>query len=116
MTIEELDVDVVNQFLADIGDAAPELINLFISESRARFIRMGQLTADKNWTALASEAHALKSVAKTYGLVCLGDVADHLEQACLKGLPRDIRQHLDVIQNSAEAAFKALAAKAGMQN
>jgi hypothetical protein len=47
MTTEELDIDAINQFLTDIGDAAPELINFFISESRAKIIRMGQLTADK---------------------------------------------------------------------
>ena len=87
-----------------------------ISESRARIIHMGQLTADKDWNALSGQAHTLKSAAKTYGLVRLGDVADHLEQACLEGLPNDIGQYLNVIQNSAEPAFEALAAKAGMQD
>jgi len=45
---EELDVDTYNQFFTDIGNAAPELTNFFITENCGQTIRIGQLTTDKD--------------------------------------------------------------------
>jgi hypothetical protein len=48
MTVEELGIDAVNQFLTNIGDTTPVFINLIITESCTITTRMGQLTSVKD--------------------------------------------------------------------
>jgi hypothetical protein len=54
MTVEELGIDAINQFLTNIGDTTPVLVSLIITESCTITTRMGQLTSEKDWRLLLS--------------------------------------------------------------
>ena len=108
MSTEDLDLEVVDQFLADVGSAAPELVDLFIDETNSRLARMGKMATDQNWSSLAIESHALKSAASTYGLGGIADIADQLDHACRKNDDESAVRYMAIIQNAREPALTAL--------
>ncbi|UCC15372.1 MAG: Hpt domain-containing protein, partial [Gammaproteobacteria bacterium] len=63
-------------------DLVPKLVAVFVSElgTRARGISQGLESGDTK--RLASEAHALKSSASTYGATAIAECARRIDQAC----------------------------------
>ena len=80
----------------------PRMVGVFVEElqSRASHIAEGVETHDSR--RLASEAHALKSSAATYGAVAIAEHARRLDQACKDGN-----------QLEAEAQARAILARVG---
>lgn len=103
MITEPHDQSVINQFLEDVGEAARNLIPLFVNETRARVNRMEQLTNASDWRSLGDEAHALKSSSGTYGLTALALIAAELERACRDGRHADAKLQMGLIGEKTES-------------
>ncbi len=108
MTSKGIDLETIDQFLKDVGPAAPELVGLFINETRTLLDHMDQLASDRNWQKVADEAHKLKSSARTYGLSDLANVAGQLEQACTDDSAQDPAYFMRILQGNSVAALNAL--------
>lgn len=116
MAPKELDLDVVDQFLRDVGSAASELIKLFVDETTARLARMEQLTSERDWAALAAESHTLKSASRTYGLEEQADIAEQLDQACREEDADSAVRFMRMLQNNSASALNALVRETGEKN
>jgi len=64
------------------AEIAPRLISVFIKELRTRAGRIEESSQHLDFSCLASEAHALKSSAATYGAAIVRDHALRLDSAC----------------------------------
>ena len=87
------------------GDAARELIDFFIEETRRRLDRMAGFAGAGDLKALELEAHSLLGSAETNGLQSLGDKAGKLESVCLSG---DAGRGRDLMADMADTAPEML--------
>lgn len=77
-----LDEDVLAKVASDTSwGFLSTTINQFFDETEARLPRMLENTQSKNWTDLASEAHALKGSSAWFGAMQLNAVSKQIEQA-----------------------------------
>jgi HPt (histidine-containing phosphotransfer) domain-containing protein len=100
-----LDEPLLQLLEVDCEGALPDLLRVFLDESRSRLARIdGLLRGDRRSGELAREAHTLKGAAVTFGCAALGAAARDLELAATAG-----RTDLDRLMQEVNAAHVAAA-------
>ncbi len=77
------DVAVLSQLSQEMG--AANQFDVLSAFERELTQRLGRILNESNPEAIAREAHAIKSTARTFGATQLGNVAQHLEELCSAG-------------------------------
>lgn len=86
LAMELIDLDTLRQLEEDTSkELLPQMIALFCKETRERIAKIHQATQTNDFVALASEAHAIKSGAGTFGARELQALARIVEQASRDG-------------------------------
>jgi len=86
----------------------PELIDIFITHAKERFLKMTDAAGRMDLVQLENEAHALKGSAATFGVMRLHQLASDMEQACKENDEAFITKHANKISVEGEIAADAL--------
>lgn len=106
-----VDDSVLAQLRQDAGASLTgELIDAFMAETDERLERMTQAIDAGDLTAVAAEAHAMKSSSGTFGAPRLQAAATELEAAAKKGAAEDTRSLLDSLPNLVANSWRAFGA------
>ena len=78
-----VDEEVFQRLKRDVGEELlPEMIEIFVNESRERLENFKLAIKDRNFATLRAEAHAIKSSSGAVGLTFLQHMAYEVELAC----------------------------------
>lgn len=75
-----LDLQIVEEFFADYGSSAPDLVQVFLDDTEMRLERMRRLAGARRREELALDAHSLKSSALAFGLTSLAVRAARMQR------------------------------------
>lgn len=106
-----LDDEILAEMTGGSGDDVVEaLVEGFLDEVEGRVGAFDEALAGDDIGAMGFQAHALKSVSRTYGAMRLGTLAERLERAARKGDCGQVRADagdLKEIWRSTNAAFRS---------
>jgi len=93
------------------GTLAAELIGVFLEDTPRRIQALHMASAAGNPSALAHEAHALKSSCAQLGALLLSDHCRWLEQTGRDGSLRGVEERLQLVDSEWKAVVEALNAE-----
>ncbi len=105
-----LDLEVIDQLAKDVGvETMSMLLASLTEEIQSTQQALTQFFEEGNMVQLGIRAHALKSAARSFGAMQLGEMCALLEkEAGADGGPEHIKGWLDVFNNQAAATLAAL--------
>ncbi|WP_370978443.1 response regulator [Agaribacterium sp. ZY112] len=109
-TLEKsIDLKIIRQLEKDTStEVLPSIIDIFLSETKARLPLMNQLFASKDWQALAEQAHTLKSSAGSFGATTLSIIAGKIEEAVRDDDTTEIESLQPLLNSHYESSLKEL--------
>ena len=107
-----IDENEIDRLIADIGlDDFKMLLNAFLKEYISKLESLSRNLNATNHELLELDSHTLKSLARTFGAVELGDACAKLEQAAKHQEQASYHDFFEAIQTSGTTAVKALEEK-----
>ena len=89
-------------------DLVPRMVEVFVAELRSRAASISAGLDSGDTKRLASEAHALKSSAATYGARAVAEYARRIDQACRDGSSPEAEAQARALLASVESTVTAL--------
>ena len=106
---QSIDEAVLRQLLADTSIAAfRELLAGCRTELPALVAAASRSAAGRDLTALRREAHSIKGIALTFGMIPLSEPAEAVEAACAAGLAEPAQRLTALLSERLPAALIAL--------
>ena len=104
-----IDENEIDRLVADIGpDDFKMLLDEFFKEYSSKLDSLSRNLNTTNHELLELDSHTLKSLARTFGAVELGDACAKLEQAAKHQEQANYREFFEAIQVSGDSAVDAL--------
>lgn len=104
-----IDLDLLNHLEQDTSRALmPELIGIFLETAEARVGRMKSAVARPDFSAIAQEAHALKSSSATFGALVMQRLSLNMENAAKEERSEELAMLMDDLDKALDATEVAL--------
>ena len=107
-----IDENEINRLIADIGlDDFKMLLDAFLKECSSKIDSLRRNLDTTNHDLLELDSHTLKSLARTFGAIELGDACAKLEQAAKNHKKANYHEYFEAIQTSGNSAVEAFQKK-----
>ncbi|MBK8816051.1 MAG: PAS domain S-box protein [Methylococcaceae bacterium] len=104
-----IDYSILEQLKADTSEHIfPELIAIFLEQSKSRVTKIEQAVNENDFSVLASEVHSLKSESATYGAVKLGELTAEINLLCHQNETDSAFEAAKQIRESWQSAYNEL--------
>ena len=103
-----LDLTVLRDLIGDDRDLRTELLTDFWQSAEQGMARMRAASTAADWTSIGSEAHRLKSAARSIGALPLGMHAEQLERAVRAGEPDVILAGMETLETALNTVLAAI--------
>ncbi len=104
-----IDENEIDRLVADIGlDDFKMLLDAFLKEYNSKIKSLKSNLNTTNHDLLELDSHTLKSLARTFGAIELGEACSQLEQAAKHREKANYHEFFEAIQTSGNRAVEAL--------
>lgn len=104
-----IDEEEIDRLIADVGlEDFKMLLDVFLNEYSSKLESLSHNLDTTNHERLELDSHTLKSLARTFGAVELGDSCAKLELAAEHQEQASYREFFETIQTSGNSATQAL--------
>ena len=107
-----IDENEIDRLIVDIGTVDFKmLLDAFFTEYSSKIDSLNRNLNTTDHDLLELDSHTLKSLARTFGAIELGDACAKLEQAAKHRKKANYREFFEAIQTSGNSAVEALQKK-----